>query len=84
MPVEMAVKMLPKMMNPKPFSIPNLTGGDITIKLPNIKNPTIMNEFPTNVFLDAPSSGQAAQLGNFIRQSDDHWPFLPNNLTLIP
>jgi hypothetical protein len=80
MPVEMAVSMMPKMMQMKPFSIPNLIGGDMTIKLPNIKNPTVIDEFPTNTFLDANPASQNAGNGRLRRKSDRHRPFEPRHL----
>lgn len=53
-PIEMAVSVIPKFFQMKPFMVPKLIGGDMTIKLPNIKNPTVINEFPTTQFLEAP------------------------------
>lgn len=53
-PIEMAVSAIPKFFQMKPFMVPKLIGGDLTIRLPNIKNPTVINEFPTTQYLEAP------------------------------
>ena len=51
LPLIPIIAKLPKIPQVKFFMMPDLLGGEINIKLPRIKNPIVMNDFPTYQYI---------------------------------